>query len=83
MERVSGTTSTIKDKPMDPDDLFTTETTGLSEAARPELVRLRNGDRLHLRIEPVRTRLENAELRMLRSQGRLCMSIRDRRSPCR
>src|SRR5215217_2624949 len=69
MERASGTTNPIKDKVMEPGDLFTTDTTGLSEAARPQLIRLHDGDRFDLRIEPVRKPLDNAELRMLGYNG--------------
>ena len=65
MERVSGTTSPTKDEPARPNDLFTTETTGLSEATRPQLIRLYDGDRFDLRIEPVHKRIHDAELRML------------------
>ncbi len=46
-------------------DVFTTETEGLPEASRPSLIRLHDGDRLELRIHPVRKRIEDAELRML------------------
>jgi FtsP/CotA-like multicopper oxidase with cupredoxin domain len=69
MERVSGTTNPIKDKPMEPDDLFTTETAGLSQATRPQLIRLHDGDRFDNRIEPVRKRIVDAELRMLGYNG--------------
>src|SRR5215216_7100978 len=69
MERASGTTNPIKDKVMEPGNLFTTETTGLPEAARPQLIRLHDGDRFDLRIEPVRKRLDDAELRMLGYNG--------------
>ncbi len=51
------------------DGLFTTETAGLPEVARPGMIRLRNGDRLDLRIGPARKRLDNAELRMLAYNG--------------
>ena len=51
------------------DDLFTTETAGLPEVARPGVIRLRDGDRLDLRIGPVRKRLDDAELRMLAYNG--------------
>jgi FtsP/CotA-like multicopper oxidase with cupredoxin domain len=68
MERVSDMTNPISE-PASLDDLFTTETTGLSEAARPQLMRLHDGDRFALRIEPVRKRLEDAELRMLGYNG--------------
>jgi FtsP/CotA-like multicopper oxidase with cupredoxin domain len=69
MERVSGTTNLTKDKPMERGDLFTTETTGLPEATRPQLIRLHDGDRLDLHIEPVRKRIGDAELRMLGYNG--------------
>src|SRR5947208_8879960 len=69
MERVFGTTSPIKDNATEPDDRFTTETAGLSEATRPELIRLQDGDRLDLHIEPVRKRIDDAELRMLGYDG--------------
>jgi FtsP/CotA-like multicopper oxidase with cupredoxin domain len=68
MERVSEITNPISE-PASLDDLFTTETTGLSEAARPQLMRLHDGDRFELRIEPVRKRLDDAELRMLGYNG--------------
>src|ERR687897_775795 len=69
MERVSGTASPTKDEPARPDDLFTTETNGLSEAMRPQLIRLHDGDRFDLRIEPVCKRIDDAELRMLGYNG--------------
>jgi FtsP/CotA-like multicopper oxidase with cupredoxin domain len=51
------------------DDLFTTETAGLPEVARPGVTRLRDGDWLDLRIGPVRKRLDDAQLRMLAYNG--------------
>ena len=51
------------------EELFTTETTGLSEASRPALIRLHDGDRFDLSIEPVRKRIDDAELRMLGYNG--------------
>jgi FtsP/CotA-like multicopper oxidase with cupredoxin domain len=69
MERVSATTNPIETKSARPDDLFSTETAGLSEATRPQLIRLHDGDRFDLRIEPVRKRLDDAELRMLGYNG--------------
>jgi FtsP/CotA-like multicopper oxidase with cupredoxin domain len=69
MERVSGTTNPIATTSARPDDLFSTETTGLSDAAPPQLIRLQDGDRFDLRIEPVRKRLDDAELRMLGYNG--------------
>ena len=50
MERVSATTDPIDSKSARPDDLFSTETGGLSEAARPQLIRLHDGDRFDLRL---------------------------------
>jgi FtsP/CotA-like multicopper oxidase with cupredoxin domain len=49
--------------------LFTTETAGLPEASRPQVVRLHDGDRFDLSIEPVRKRIDDAELRMLGYNG--------------
>ena len=69
MERISGPTHPLNERPARPDDVFTTETTGLSDAARPQLIRLHNGDRFDLRIEPVRKRLEGSDLRMLGYNG--------------
>ena len=69
MERVSATTNPIDAKSARPNDLFSTETAGLSEAARPQLIRLHDGDRFDLRIEPVRKRLDDVELRMLGYNG--------------
>jgi FtsP/CotA-like multicopper oxidase with cupredoxin domain len=51
------------------DDLFTTETAGLPEVASPGMIRLHDGDRLDLRIGPVRKNVGGAELRMLAYNG--------------
>ena len=51
------------------DDLFTTETAGLPEVLGPDVTRLADGDRLDLRIGPVRKSLGRAELRMLAYNG--------------
>ena len=51
------------------DGLFTTETAGLPEVASPAVTRLHDGDRLDLRIGPVRKRLDDADLRMLAYNG--------------
>jgi FtsP/CotA-like multicopper oxidase with cupredoxin domain len=51
------------------DDLFTTETAGLPEVAHPAVTRLRDGDRLDLRIGPARKTIDGAELRMLAYNG--------------
>ncbi len=56
-------------RPDDHDDLFTTETAGLPEVSRPAVTRLRDGDRLDLRIGPVRKNIDGAELRMLGYNG--------------
>ena len=69
MERASGTTNPIEDEPMAREDLFTTRTAGLSLATRSEIIRLRDGDTFDLRIEPVRKRIGDAELRMLGYNG--------------
>jgi FtsP/CotA-like multicopper oxidase with cupredoxin domain len=53
----------------DHDDLFTTETAGLPEVSRPAVTRLGDGDRLDLRIGPVRKNIDGAELRMLGYNG--------------
>jgi FtsP/CotA-like multicopper oxidase with cupredoxin domain len=53
----------------DQDDLFTTETAGLPEVSRPAVTRLEDGDRLDLRIGPVRKNIDGAELRMLGYNG--------------
>jgi FtsP/CotA-like multicopper oxidase with cupredoxin domain len=50
-------------------DLFTTETAGLTPVSTPGTTRLRDGDRLQLRISSVRKTLEGAELRMLAYNG--------------
>jgi FtsP/CotA-like multicopper oxidase with cupredoxin domain len=51
------------------DELFTTETAGLPEVARPAVTRLHDGGRLDLRIGPVRKNIDGAELRMLGYNG--------------
>jgi FtsP/CotA-like multicopper oxidase with cupredoxin domain len=51
------------------DGLFTTETAGLPEVASPGVIRLHEGDRLDLRIGPVRKNIDSAELRMLAYNG--------------
>jgi hypothetical protein len=51
------------------DELFTTETTGLPEVASPGVIRLDDGDRLDLRIGPVRKSLDGAKLRLLAYNG--------------
>ena len=53
----------------DQQDVFTTETAGLPEVIRPGVTRLRDGDRLDLRIGPVLKHLDGAELRMLAYNG--------------
>jgi FtsP/CotA-like multicopper oxidase with cupredoxin domain len=50
-------------------DAFPTETGGLPPAKSPETVNLRNGDVFDLRIQPVRKRIGDAEVRMLGYNG--------------
>jgi FtsP/CotA-like multicopper oxidase with cupredoxin domain len=50
-------------------DLFTTDTTGLVDASGPEVVRLHDGARYHLRIAAVRKRVNDAEMRMFGYNG--------------
>ena len=56
-------------RPSQQDDLFTTETAGLPEVLGPDVTRLHDGDRLDLRIGPVRKNIDGAELRMLAYNG--------------
>jgi FtsP/CotA-like multicopper oxidase with cupredoxin domain len=51
------------------DDHFSTDTTGLAEATATSTVRLRDGDRLELRITPVVKRVGGDDLRMLAYNG--------------
>ena len=69
MEHVTADSGATDEQAGPGEDLFTTETIGLSEATRPQVTRLRSGDRFDLRIEPVRKRIEDAELRMLGYNG--------------
>jgi FtsP/CotA-like multicopper oxidase with cupredoxin domain len=69
MEGLSGPTDPMNDQTIAPDDVFTTETVGLPTATHPQLIRLHGGDRFDLRIEPVRKRIEEADLRMLGYNG--------------
>jgi hypothetical protein len=48
---------------------FPTETAGLANASRPEIVRLDDGDRFDLRITPLRKRINDAAVRMLGYNG--------------
>jgi FtsP/CotA-like multicopper oxidase with cupredoxin domain len=52
-----------------PAEFFPTDPTGLSEATRPELLELADGDDLHLRIGPVAKRLDDTTVRMLGYNG--------------
>src|SRR5207248_3447451 len=56
-------------RPIDPQDLFTTETAGLADVSRPSVIRLHDGDRFDLRISPVRKGIYDAVLRMLAYNG--------------
>jgi hypothetical protein len=53
----------------DHDELFTTETAGLPELACSGVIRLWDGNRLDLRIGPVRKKIGGAEFRMLGYSG--------------
>ena len=52
-----------------PADFFPTDVEGLPGAARPETVRLADGNRLKLEIAPVRKRIGDADVRMLAYNG--------------
>jgi FtsP/CotA-like multicopper oxidase with cupredoxin domain len=54
---------------MDSQDAFTTDTTGLPEAASPSVVSLHDGDSFDLDIRPVRKLIGDAEVRMLGYNG--------------
>jgi len=54
---------------IDSQDLFSTETTGLSEASAPSVIRLSDGGRFDIRIGPVRKRIDDAVVRMLGYNG--------------
>jgi FtsP/CotA-like multicopper oxidase with cupredoxin domain len=51
------------------DTFFSTDTTDLPEATRPELLELRDGDELRLRLAPVAKRLGGQTVRMLAYNG--------------
>jgi FtsP/CotA-like multicopper oxidase with cupredoxin domain len=59
----------MKPTETDSQDVFTTETAGLADASGPSVIRLHDGDRFDLRIEPVRKRLDDYDLRMLGYNG--------------
>ena len=61
--------SQVSTPPPNPEDQFTTETTGLAPASSPSVVRLRNGDHLDLRIAPVANRIAGDVVRMLSYNG--------------
>jgi len=65
----SPVSKTLEARPADPQDLFTTETSGLPEVSRPSVIRLHDGDRLDLRIGSVRKGIDDAVLRMLAYNG--------------
>jgi FtsP/CotA-like multicopper oxidase with cupredoxin domain len=54
---------------MDSNNVFTTETEGLTEASSPSVIRLYDGDSFDLRIHPVRKRIGDAVVRMLGYNG--------------
>jgi FtsP/CotA-like multicopper oxidase with cupredoxin domain len=51
------------------DERFSTETEGLEEATRPEVIRLRDGETHEITIKPVRKRINETEVRMLGYNG--------------
>jgi hypothetical protein len=52
-----------------PADSFLTDPAGLSEAGRPQLLELPEGDTLELRVGPVAKPLGDTTVRMLGSNG--------------
>src|SRR5438874_7008227 len=56
-------------RPIDPRDLFTTETAGLADVSRPSVLRLHDGDRFDMRTSAVRKGIDDAVLRMLAYNG--------------
>ena len=50
-------------------ETFTTETTGLAEAARPRDIRMKDGGHLDITIGSVRKRIGDADIRMLAYNG--------------
>ena len=58
------------------DELFTTDTAGLTEASTPQLARLGDGDRFDLRIAPVANRIGDDVVRMLRSRSSMASGAR-------
>jgi len=69
LSRPSSERVTISGSQPDSQDLFTTETAGLSDVSRPSVIRLHDGGRFNLRISPVRKGLDAAVLRMLAYNG--------------
>ena len=69
MDEVVAATDSMKGRSAKDDDLFTTETAGLSDASPPQVIRLNDSDQFDLRIGPVRKRIDDAELRMLGYNG--------------
>jgi FtsP/CotA-like multicopper oxidase with cupredoxin domain len=53
----------------DPPDRFPTDSTGLPDATRPQVLELADGDTLHLHIGPVAKRLGDTTVRMLGYNG--------------
>ena len=64
-----GASITVPDAGGQPQGTFSTDPAGLSKASDPSIVRLRSGDRLDLRIGPVRKQLGDDEFRMLAYNG--------------
>jgi FtsP/CotA-like multicopper oxidase with cupredoxin domain len=51
------------------EERFSTETEGLEEATRPEVIRLRDGETHEITVQPVRKRIDDDEVRMLGYNG--------------
>jgi FtsP/CotA-like multicopper oxidase with cupredoxin domain len=69
MDDLVAAADSMKGSSAEQDDLFTTETAGLSNATPPRVIRFNDGDQFDLRIGPVRKRIDDAELRMLGYNG--------------
>src|SRR3989475_9186737 len=54
---------------IEPQEVFTTETSGLPDATRPRVIRLKDGDRFDIHIGPVSKRIDEAVVRMLGYNG--------------
>jgi FtsP/CotA-like multicopper oxidase with cupredoxin domain len=69
VEDATAATRAMNEQAPEAEDLFTTETAGLSKASRSQMLRLHDGDQFGLNIKPVRKRIDNADVRMLGYNG--------------